>query len=345
MTPTKKYLGFASDNNSRVHPDVLQAICKANEGYTIGYGDDDYTKSAINKIKNVFGKTIEVYFVFNGTAANVLGLNSVTNSYNSIICSTNAHINTDECGAPERITGCKLIPIQTTNGKLTVDLIKDHITGEDDQHHSASKIISVTQSTELGTVYSVAELKEITAFAHKNNLLVHMDGARLYNAAAALNTSLKELTTDVGIDLLSLGGTKNGMMLGEAVIFFNQKSQKSFKHVRKQSMQLASKMRFIAVQFEALLTNDLWLKNAKTANNTAQFLKQKLLEIPEIKIVQDVQVNSIFVKLPSKWIPALQQEQFFYVWNQERSEVRFMTSFDTTQDDVLEFISLIKKLS
>jgi len=243
---------FGSDNHSGVHPDIIKAIQTANKGYTVAYGEDEHTKHAIKKFKEHFGENIDVYFVYNGTAANILGLKTVTDSFNSILCAEIAHLNVHECCGPEKFTGCKLTIIPTKNGKLTVDLIKPYLVGFEDPHMAQPKVISITQSTELGTVYTPNEIKELSDFAHKKNMLIHMDGARLSNAAASLKVSMKKITADVGVDVLSFGGTKNGMMIGEAVVFFNKNLSKNFQYIRKQGMQLTSKMRFISAQFEAL---------------------------------------------------------------------------------------------
>jgi len=339
----KNKRGFASDNNPAVHPKILQAIIDASHGHTIAYGDDIYTLDAIEKIKEHFGENIDVYFVFNGTGANVLGLKALTNSFNSIICAETAHINVDECGAPEKFTGCKLLSVPTNNGKLTIEAIKYHMHGFDFEHHSQPKVISITQATELGTVYSPDEIKAITDFAHKYDMFVHVDGARICNAAASLNLSLKEITTDVGIDILSFGGTKNGMMFGEAIIFFDKKLTENFKYIRKQGMQLASKMRFIAVQFIAMLENELWLENASHANKMAKLLADEVAKIPQIKITQKVETNGIFVIIPQECIEPLQNEFFFYIWDENKSEVRWMTSYDTTEEDIFDFVKLLKK--
>jgi len=249
--------GFASDNNSGVHPEILKAIIEANEGHTVAYGDDIYTERAKQKFYEHFGNDIDIYFVFIGTAANVLGLNAATRSWNAIICAETAHINVDECGAPEKFNGFKLLSIETPNGKLTVDLIKKHMHGFGFEHHSQPKVISITQATEMGTVYTKEEIMALADFAHKNNMYLHMDGARIANAAVTLNMQFKEFTKDAGVDILSFGGTKNGMMYGEAILFLNKQLGEDFKYVRKQAMQLASKMRFISAQFERYLTNNL----------------------------------------------------------------------------------------
>ncbi|MCK5822466.1 MAG: low specificity L-threonine aldolase [Bacteroidales bacterium] len=340
----KNFRSFASDNNSGVHPEIFQAIIDANTGHTIAYGDDNYTKSAIKKFKFLLGDNIDVFFVFNGTGANITGLSTITNSYNSIICAETAHINVDECGAPEKITGCKIIPLHTNNGKITIDLIKPHVKGFGFEHHSQPKVISITQATELGTVYTPEEIKKITSFAHKNNMLVHVDGARICNAAASLGLSLKNITTDVDIDVLSFGGTKNGMMYGEAVIFFNKNMANNFKYIRKQSTQLTSKMRYISAQFEALLSNNIWLKNAKHANEMANLLADKIKDIPKIKITQKVETNGIFAIIPGKCISIIQEKYFFYVWDEDKSEVRWMTSYDTTEKDIDNFSSFLHEV-
>ena len=331
--------GFASDNNAGVHPLILEAIQKANNGHTIAYGDDPYTEDAIKSIKKIFGDHTEVFFVFIGTAANVLGLDAVTRPYNSIICAETAHIFVDECGAPEKFTGCKLLSLETNDGKLTVERISKHIHGFGFEHHSQPKVISITQSTEMGTVYTPREIKKICDYAHDHNMLVHMDGARISNAAAFLGTGFREITADAGIDVLSFGGTKNGMMYGEAVIFFNKVLAEDFKYRRKQGMQLASKMRFIAAQFSAYLKDDLWLKNASHANKMSKKLFERVKGMKAVKITQEVQSNGVFAIIPPKIIPELQKEYFFYIWDEKKSEVRWMTSFDTTMEDIEGFAS------
>ncbi len=340
----KNKRGFASDNNSRVHPAILKAIASINEGHVIGYGEDPYTKRVITLFKKHFGENIDVYFVATGTAANVLGIKAVTETFNSVLCPESAHLYVDECGAPENFIGCKIIPIRTTDGKLSPDLIKPYLTGIGIEHHVQPKVISISQSTEFGTVYNIKELKALADFAHKNNLLLHMDGARIANAAAYLNASLRAITRNVGIDILSFGGTKNGMMYGEAVIFFNKEMSKNFKYIRKQGMHLLSKMRYISIQFETLLSNNLWLENAKHANKMAQLLANAIKDMPKVKITQKVESNAVFATIPKEAMAPLQREYFFYVWNEQTSEVRWMTSFDTTEEDIDNFVALIKKI-
>ena len=334
---------FASDNNSGVHPEILKAIAAANEGHVVAYGDDPFTEAAVQKFQEHFGKNIDVYFVFGGTGANVLGLKAVTESYHAVICAETAHINVDECGAPEKFTGCKLLAVPTQDGKITVEQIRRFLDGVGFEHHVQPRVISVSQSTEMGTVYTPRELKSLSSFAHQHNMLMHVDGARIANAAASLNLELKEITRDTGVDVLSFGGAKNGMMYGEAVVFFDRKLSKDFKYIRKQGTHLPSKMRFISTQFAALLAGELWRKNAEHANQMARVLARELVKVPQIKITQQVQSNGVFAIVPRKYVPLLQKRYFFYVWNEEASEVRFMTSFDTTEADISAFVSLIKK--
>jgi len=332
---------FGSDNHSGIDPEILRAIIEANKGYTIAYGYDEYTEKAVDKFKEYFGKDIDVYFVYNGTAANILGLKAVTDSFNSIICSEVSHLNVHECAGPENFIGCKLITIPTSDGKLTVDKIKPYVTGFGDQHIAQPKVISITQPTEFGTVYTPREIKRIADFAHRNSLLLHMDGARICNAAAYLKIGLREITRDVGVDILSFGGTKNGMMFGEAVVFFDKELSKNFIYIRKQGMQLASKMRFISAQFIAYLSNNLWLKNARYANNIARYLYEKIKGIPEIKITQKVESNAVFVSMPEEYISKLQEKYFFYVFN---GQARWMCSFSTTKKDIDRFVETIEEI-
>lgn len=335
--------GFASDNNSGVHPEILRAMVLANTGHAPAYGDDPYTRKAVEKFKALLGDAIEVYFVFLGTGANVLALQAAARPFHSVICAETAHIHVDECGAPEKFTGCKLLTIPATDGKITVEGIRSHLHGIGFEHHSQPRVVSITQPTELGTVYSPDEIRRITDFAHENQLIVHMDGARIANAAAHLNLNPRDITADVGVDALSFGGTKNGMMYGEAVVFFDNGLAADFKYIRKQSMQLASKMRFIAVQFEALLTDDLWWKNASHANAMAKLLAREVERIPEIRITQKVESNGVFAVVPPRCIREIQKDFSFYVWNESTSEVRWMTSFDTSPEEVLEFAKKLRQ--
>jgi threonine aldolase len=332
---------FASDNNAGVHPEVLKAVGEANRGHAIGYGDDTYTASVVQKFKQRFGADIEVFFVFNGTAANCLSLKALTNTYHAVICGEAAHIYTDECGAPEKFTGCKLLPVPVTNGKLTVDAVRHAYHGIDDPHHVQPRVISITQATEVGTVYQPAEIKALAHFAHQRGMFLHMDGARIANAAASLGQTLRQATRDVGVDVLSFGGTKNGALGAEAVVFFDKKLGGDFLYLRKQGMQLASKMRFISAQFDALFTGDLWLKSAQHANRMARLLQKELRKIPQVKVVYRVEANGVFAKIPRPAIAKLQKLYFFYVWNEQQSVVRWMCSFDTTEQDVKQFAEFV----
>lgn len=335
--------GFGSDNFSGVLPEVFQALKEAAYGHQHSYGDDDFTQKAVEDFRTILGQNIDVYFVYNGTGANILSLSAFTHSYNAVICTETAHINVDECGAIEKQSGCKLLTVPTFDGKLNVGLIQNHMHDFGNQHQSQPRIISLTQCTELGTVYSPEELKEICDFAHAHNMFVHMDGARLANAVAYLKCDPKAITSDVGIDVLSFGGTKNGMMFGEAVVFFNQTLSKEVKYIRKQQMQLHSKMRFIAAQFSAILKDGLWIKTATHANEMAQRLAHEAAQIPGIKITQKVQGNEIFAIIPRDAIRHLQEECFFYTWDENASEIRWVCSFDTTESDIIDFTNLLRK--
>jgi threonine aldolase len=334
---------FASDNNAGVHPEILAAITHANHGHVVAYGADPYTESAIQKFEEHFGKDIAVFFTFNGTGANVLGLQALTRSFQSVLCSDYAHIYTDECGAPEKHVGCKLLPLPHQNGKITLEQVRHAYHGIGDEHHSQPRVISITQSTEMGTVYQPDEIRALAGFAHDHDMFLHMDGARLANAAVSLGQNLQQATRDLGVDVLSCGGTKNGIMGGEAVLFFHPHLSRDFLYLRKQSMQLASKMRFIAAQFEALLTGDLWRRSAEHANRMAHLLEKEIRQIPEIKIVWKVEANGVFAQIPRHAIEKIKEHYFFYVWIEEESIVRWMCSFDTTEDDIRKFAEVVRE--
>jgi len=338
MKPSRS---FASDNNAGVHPEVLEAIRHANQGHAVGYGDDPYTESAVGRFREQFGADVAVFFVFNGTAANVLSLQALTRPFHAVLCSEMSHIYTDECGAPEKLTGCKLVPLAAPEGKLTVEAVSHAYHGIGDQHHVQPRVISITQSTEMGTVYNPTEVEALASFAHERNIFLHMDGARISNAVAAQRLTLRQATRDVGVDVLSFGGTKNGLMGAEAVVFFRPELAKDFLFVRKQGTQLASKMRFLSAQMEALLTNDLWRRNAEHANRMAQLLEQEVRKIPGVTIVYSVEANGVFVQIPRTAIKKIQERYFFYVWSEEDAVVRWMCSFDTTEDDVIEFARFV----
>ena len=337
----KPVRSFASDNNAGVHAEILKAIAMVNQGHVVGYGADPYTAIMVNTFREHFGADAEVFVVFNGTGANTLSLQALTRSYQAVICAASAHIYTDECGAPEKFSGCKLIPLITADGKLTVDMVRHAYHGIGDEHHVQPKVISITQATEMGTVYRPEEMRALAEFAHAHELYLHVDGARIANAAAALGQTLRQATRDLGVDVLSFGGTKNGIMGGEAVVFFRPELAHDFLYWRKQSMQLASKMRFISAQLGALLTNDLWLTNARQSNRMAKLLEQEVRKIPRLKIVYPVEANGVFAKIPQEAIAKIQDRYFFYVWNEEESVVRWMCSFDTTEEDVREFARFV----
>ena len=332
---------FASDNNAGVHPEILEAIARVNQGHVVAYGDDAYTRSAVKKFEEHFGTDIAVYFTFNGTGANVLSLQSLTRSFQSVLCSAYAHIYTDECGAPEKHAGCKLIPLPHQDGKITLDSVRHAYHGIGDEHHSQPRVISITQSTEMGTVYRPDEIQALAHFAHEHDMFLHVDGARIANAAASLGQTLRQATRDLGVDVLSFGGTKNGILGGEAVVFFQPSLSRDFLYLRKQSMQLASKMRFIAAQFEALLTNDLWRHSAEHANRMARLLEKEISRIPGVKVVWKVEANGVFAQIPRHSIEKIKQHYFFYTWMEEDSIVRWMCSFDTTEEDIRKFAEVV----
>ena len=339
--------GFASDNYAGAHPEILQAIADANGGHQISYGEDVYTERLREVIKEHFGEAAEVFPVFNGTGANVTALTSMVPRWGAIVASKTAHIHTDENGAPERISGLKLLPVETPDGKLTPDLIDQEAWGWGDEHRAQPLAVSVTQTTELGTLYSIPELKAITEHAHSKGMTVHMDGARIANAAAALGTPLRDFTTDAGVDILSFGGTKNGMLYGEAIVVANPEASDGLLYLRKLNMQLASKMRFLSAQFIALLGDDLWLRSASHANAMAAHLRRSLDDqiasgaITGLSFSQETQSNAVFAVLPAVVADRLRTRFRFYDWNPATGEVRWMTSFDTTEADIDAFVAAI----
>ncbi len=335
---------FASDNNSGVHPLVMKALQEANENHAVGYGDDPWTRAAIDKLREVFGPSAEPFFVFNGTGANSVALQAVTRSFHSIICTATAHINVDECGAPMRMTGCTIIPVQTTDGKLTPELIQPHLHNFGVCHHSQPRAVYISQVSELGTVYTVEEVKAIAELIHPYGMYLHMDGARLANACVYLGCSMKEITVDAGVDILSFGGTKNGMMMGEAVISFRPELVENMPYFRKQSAQLASKQRFLSAQFLPYLEKEVWYENAKNANDKAYRLAEILRKYPQVKFTQQVQSNQLFLVLPKPVAYELLKDYFFYFWNEDISEVRFVTSWDTTGEDIDHLEKKLNKL-
>nr|WP_269328902.1 low specificity L-threonine aldolase [Kineosporia babensis] len=323
--------GFASDNYAGIHPEILAALSEANGGHQVSYGADVYTERLAEVFRVHFGDHTRAYPVLNGTGANVLSLQALCDRWGSVICSDTAHVHTDEGGAPEKMAGIKLLPLPTEHGKLTVEVLQRETWGFDDPHRAQPQVITLTQSSELGTVYTPGEIAAITEFAHGHDLKVHMDGSRLANAAAHLGLPLRALTTDVGVDLLSFGGTKNGLMLGEAVLVLNPALDRGLDRLRKTSMQLASKLRFVSAQFLALLESDLWLRNATHANAMATRLADGL---DGVTISHPVQANAVFVELPAPALKQLHGQFHFYDWNVTKGQARWMTSFDTTPDDV-----------
>lgn len=331
---------FGSDNHSGIAPEILEAISMANVNHCEAYGADEYTQKAVADFRALFGREVDVYFVFNGTGANILSLASGMQSYNSILCAHTAHINVDECGAPERQIGGKVIAIESPDGKLTPELVRPYLHGFGFEHHSQPKFISIAQSTELGTVYSTEEVLVLSELAHSHNMYLHMDGARLANAVVSSGVDVRELTE--GVDVLSFGGTKNGMMCGEAVVILNPELGKAMPYQRKQTMQLYSKMRFVSAQFSAYLKDGLWLSLAAKSNAMAQLLAEGVSKY--FPLTQKVEANEVFVKMPKELYEKLLKEYFFYVWDEENNEIRFVCSFDTTIADVEALISAVAKL-
>ena len=335
--------GFGSDNHSGISPEILDAIANANHEHALAYGDDEYCKRTEAIFQDVFGAQAKVYFVFNGTGANVLNIDAMCRSHHAVVCADTAHINVDECGAPQRVVGCKLLTVPTPDGKLTPALVKTHLHGFGFEHHSQPKAISIAQSTELGTLYTLDEIRALAELAHSYDMYLHMDGARIANAAVALGCSFREMTTDLGVDCLSFGGTKNGLLMGESVVILNPALDVDMKYRRKQMTQLCSKMRFVAAQFEAYLTSDLWRRNAEHSNRMAQLLYEGLKDVEGLRIMYPVQVNAVFVQMPKKAWNALLDDYFFYDWDEAADVVRFMCSFDTTEDDIHSFCKTVRK--
>ena len=334
---------FGSDNHSGVAPEIMEAIIEANEGFSVAYGDDETTAKAIRIFKEKLGENAEPFFVFNGTGANVTALKTLTKSHNSILCPDTAHINVDECGAPEKATGCKLIPLHSTDGKVNPEEVRKELVNFGVQHHSQVKVLSISQPTELGTLYTPGEIRSLADLMHSYDCFLHMDGSRISNAAAALGLPIKSITADLGVDALSFGGTKNGLLIGEAVIFFKKPFAEDFPYVRKQNTQLYSKNRFIAAQFIAYLKDDLNLKLARHSNEMAKYLEYKLQGINEVKISRPVMTNAVFAIIPEFLSDDLMSTHNFSVWNEATNEVRWMCSFNTAKEDVDNFVSDIKQ--
>lgn len=337
--------GFGSDNHAGVHPQIFSSLALANTEHAPAYGTDEWTEKAIEGFRKTFGREAQVFFVFNGTAANVTALRALIKPYQSVLCADVSHLNVDECGAPEYLAGCKLIPIPSKDGKISVAELERAFLRRGDQHFSQAQAVSLTQPTELGTTYSLAELKEIIAWAKSKKLYVHIDGARLSNAAFTLQKSFKEITTDLGVDVVSFGGTKNGLMMGEAVVFLNQNLAHDFKYIRKQSCQLPSKTRFIACQFQTYFENDLWKQIAGHSCGMAQYLYESVRTLPQIHVRSAPQSNAVFATIPSAWVKPLRDQYFFYVWDEKTFECRWMTSWDTRKEDIDGFVQALKELA
>ena len=333
---------FASDNNSGVSQEVMQALLAANAGHEVGYGADPYTQRAVSIFKDLFGSDTEVFFVFNGTGANVLGLSCITESYHAVLCTEAAHINEDECGAPEKFLGTKLWDFHAPDAKLTPQMLPYTLANQGDEHRVQPRVISITQATEFGTLYTVDEIMALADFAHKNDMYLHMDGARIANAAVALGLNFKAFTKDAGVDVVSFGGTKNGLMYGEAVLFFNPELAKRARFHRKQGMQLASKMRYISAQFTAYFENDLWKRNASHANAMASRLGTEIAALSGAKLFHPVMANGIFVQLPLEVIDELRTKHFFYIFDEKNRVARFMCSFNTPESEVQRLVGDLK---
>jgi len=336
---------FASDNWSGAHPEVLEAVSRANDGgHVPAYGADPWTAEAQRLLAEHFGEGTRAYLAFNGTGANVVGLQSLLRPFEAVVCAEGAHIDVDECGAPERFLGSKLVTVAAPGGKLTPELVAGAVTGIGDEHHVQAKVVSITQSTEVGTVYSVDEVAALAEWAHAHGLLLHLDGARIANAAAALGVDIGVFGQAVGVDVVSFGGTKNGALGAEAVLTFRDDDSTGLRFIRKQSMQLSSKMRFVAAQFVALLTDDLWLRNARHANTMALRLGLGAGRIHGVELARPVQANGVFAVLPAAVTTALQADWPFYVWEEATGVVRWMASFDTTESDVDAFLGRLTEL-
>ena len=337
---------FGSDNNSGVHPDIMHAIVESNCNHAVGYGGDRWTERAKEAMRKLLGEeSIHPYFVLNGTGANVVALQACVSSFHSIVCASTAHIAVDECGAPTKFTGCALKEIATSNGKLTPDLVIDALHGFGDAHHSQPKVIAISQTTELGTVYSLEEIRALADVAHRHDMFLFMDGARLANACAAVGCSLREMTIESGVDIFTFGGTKNGLMMGEVVVAVQPELERNIQYFRKQACQLYSKMRYISAQFIPYIEDNLWLENARKSNQAAQLLYSKLKQFENVEITQDVDSNALFFILDREVANELRKHYFFYDWNTSRNEVRLVCSWDTSEEDIENFIDRLATLT
>ena len=336
---------FGSDNNSGVHPRIMDAIVKANSDHAIGYGDDDWTRNAEAAMQTLLETdSVKPYFVFNGTGANVIALQACLSSFHSIICASTAHIAVDECGAPTKLTGCAIKEIETKDGKLTPELVTPYLHGFGIDHHSQPKVIAISQTTELGTAYTPQEVRDLAELAHQHNMYLFVDGTRLSNACDTLQVSLKELTIDCGVDIFTMGGTKNGLMMGEVIIALQPELEQTLMYYRKQTCQLYSKMRYLSSQFIPSLSENIWLDNARKSNAAAQQLANAMRKMKDVEITQKVESNAIFFIIPKNISDELRKNYFFYDWDESRNEMRLVCSWDTTQNDINDFINNLQKL-
>ena len=341
--PVKRF--FASDNAAGVHPAVLEAIHRANAGHALAYGDDRWTNSAAARIQELLGGGAKVLFVFGGTGANVVGLRTAVDSYQAVLCAESSHLWRDECAAPERFLGCKIVPITTDDGKLRPEDVSALVHGVGDVHHAQPRVVSVSQSTEWGTVYTPDELRALADIAHENGMLLHVDGARLANAAAALGVPLGALGAEVGVDVMTLGGTKLGMLAGDAIAIFDDGLKARAGYYQKQAMQLVSKMRFVAAQFDALLTDDLWLELATHANDMARQLGDQLHAVEGVSLVQPVQTNMVYARFPGELAARIQQEVGpFHCPTSDHAVGRLVTAWDTERSDVTAFVDTVARI-
>ncbi|MES2113427.1 MAG: aminotransferase class I/II-fold pyridoxal phosphate-dependent enzyme [Bacteroidota bacterium] len=336
-------INFASENYAPVHPQLMEALIEANTGNQPSYGNDDITRETVQLFKKIFGDNIDVHFVFNGTGANNFGLSCMVERHHSIFCSDVAHLYVDESNAPEAVLGCRLYPVKSANGKIIIDELKKSIKRIGDVHHPQPKVISLTQPTEYGTVYTLDELKAIKDICTANNMLLHVDGARFFNAAAGLNVSLAALSSEAGVDVLTLGGTKTGLMFGEAVIFFNPAANNPYRFNLKRSMQLASKNRFIAAQFKRLLQDNLWREIAAHTNTLAKEFQKQVASIPSVNVAYPIETNAVFLNMPRELYDKMQQYANFYFWNDDKSEARLIFSFNNTIEEIMEFATGLRE--
>lgn len=334
---------FLSDNSSGVHENVIKKIIEVNKGFTFPYGHDPYTEEAEKKFADVFNKNISIFFTLNGTSANIVALSAMLSSFEAVICADTTHIHTDECGAFEKFIGAKILTVPNKNGKIYPEQLDKFLLARGNEHHNQPKVITISQTTEMGSVYNLQEIKNLADYAHANGMYLHVDGARIANALIATNSTAEEMISKTAVDMLSFGGSKNGLMMGEAVVVLNPELASNLKYIRKQSMQLISKMRFVAAQFLAYLEDDLWLSNARAANSMAQYLKDELEKLKGVSIDGEVEANMLYAIFPQKSIDELFPKNFFYINDAAKRKLRFVTSFNTSKENIDDFISQLKE--